>query len=365
MSTLNPLFEGLAKSVRHHAARYRLEQPRLAPLAAYPDVASLAKALAPDSPLDKEIRATIVLALVELQGAAPHQLWSTLFALAFAPMLRRLRKRIGRPRDEDLDQKVFLEFIDATTRVPPTTRSWHVAICLRRETEHRVFDHVRRHLETPALEEFDDDHDVIWTMGEMLDRRGADRLEEALDEIPNPETRESWPPPSSKSRSASTSSGCSPSCRSPSRWQRPRGCDASGATRLRSSRRESARRGSGWRTRRWREGLPAQGSKLTEQATVVGPDPLLGQSPLIVFLLCTREERVSEPRETERWQGGRPTRAPAPRRRPTPPARRDRAVMKCVLKDGSRGARVVGAEGHVLPGLDLSPLHVELHANAS
>jgi hypothetical protein len=189
MSTLNPLFEGLAKSVRHHAARYRLEQPRLAPLAPYPDVATLAKALAPDSPLDKEIRATIVLALVELQGAAPHPLWSSLLALAFAPMLRRLRKRIGRPRDEDLDQKVLMEFIDATTRVPRTTRSWHVAICLRRETEHRVFDHVRRDLETPTLEEFDDDHDVVWTMGEMLDRHGADRLDAALDEIPNPETR--------------------------------------------------------------------------------------------------------------------------------------------------------------------------------
>ena len=35
------------------------------------------------------------------------------------------------------------------------------------------------------------------------------------------------------------------------------------------------------------------------------------------------------------------------------------------LKDGSPSAGVVGAEGHVLPGLDLSPLHVELHANAS
>jgi hypothetical protein len=35
------------------------------------------------------------------------------------------------------------------------------------------------------------------------------------------------------------------------------------------------------------------------------------------------------------------------------------------LKDGSPSAEVVGAEGHVLSGLDLSPLHVELHANAS
>jgi hypothetical protein len=185
MSTLNPYFAGLSKSVLHHGARFREAQPKHASLAAYPTVGALASALAPDSSLDKETRATLVVTLVELQGLAPHPLWSSLLALAFAPMLRRLRKRVRRPDDTDLDQKVFLAFLEATTRVPQSTQPWHVAICLRRETEHRVFDHVRRELDTPTLEEFDDDHYAVSALGDLLDRRGAERLQAALDEIPD------------------------------------------------------------------------------------------------------------------------------------------------------------------------------------
>jgi hypothetical protein len=55
------------------------------------------------------------MALVQEQAQAPHPLWSSLLALAFAPMLLRLRSRLRRPDDTDLDQEVLQAFLESAT----------------------------------------------------------------------------------------------------------------------------------------------------------------------------------------------------------------------------------------------------------
>ncbi len=190
MSTLAPLLTTLSKSVVRHAAHYREALPRLPALAPYPEVSALAATLAPGSKFDDESRAGIVLALVDEQARAPLPLWSSLLALAFTPMLLRLRSRLRRPKDTDLDQEVLLAFLEAAVRVPQSTAPWHVAICLRRTTERRVFDHMRNVVRAPVTEEFDDDRDAMLTLADIVDEGGARRLNEALDALEDPNVKE-------------------------------------------------------------------------------------------------------------------------------------------------------------------------------
>ena len=130
------------------------------------------------------------MALVQEQAQPPHPLWSSLLALAFAPMLLRLRSRLRRPDDADLDQEVMLAFLESAVRVPQSTEPWHVAICLRRATERRVFDHMRKVVRAPVTEEFDDDRDATLTLADIVDEGGARRLDAALDALADPAMRE-------------------------------------------------------------------------------------------------------------------------------------------------------------------------------
>jgi hypothetical protein len=190
MSTLAPLLTSLSKSVVRHAALYRATQPRLPALAPYPEVSALAATLAPGSKFDDASRAAVIVALVQEQAQAPHPLWSSLLALAFTPMLLRLRSRLRRPKDTDLDQEVVMAFLEAAVRVPQSTEPWHVAICLRRATERRVFDHLRHVVGAPVTEEFDDDRDAMLTLADLVDEGGARRLNEALDALEDPAVKE-------------------------------------------------------------------------------------------------------------------------------------------------------------------------------
>ncbi len=105
-------------------------------------------------------------------------------------MLLRLRSRLRRPDDADLDQEVLLAFLESAVRVPQSTEPWHVAICLRRATERRVFDHMRKVVRAPVTEELDDDRDATLTLADIVDEGGARRLEAALDALADPAMRE-------------------------------------------------------------------------------------------------------------------------------------------------------------------------------
>jgi hypothetical protein len=129
MSTLAPSVTAPSNSVVRHAAVYRAALPRQPALAAYPDVATLAATLAPRSPFDNESRAEVLLALVE-------------------------------------------------------------AICLRRSTERRVFDHMRDVRGLAVTEEFDDDAHATFTLADIVDEGGARRLDEALDTLEDPALKE-------------------------------------------------------------------------------------------------------------------------------------------------------------------------------
>jgi len=75
-------------------------------------------------------------------------------------------------------------------RVPQSTAPWHLAICLGRATERRVFDHMRDVRGLAVTEEFDDDAHATLTLADIVDEGGARRLDEALDTLKDPALKE-------------------------------------------------------------------------------------------------------------------------------------------------------------------------------
>jgi hypothetical protein len=113
-------------------------QPALAPYASG-EVALTALQLT--STLSHAQRDGIVRALVLERRASKHPLWPTLLILAFGPALRRLGRRAGGWRVEDLGQVLvqsLLEAVDGTS-----LRSVAFVLCVRRATARKLFQKLR------------------------------------------------------------------------------------------------------------------------------------------------------------------------------------------------------------------------------
>ena len=111
-------------------------------------------ALALSSPLAREPREALIAALVAGAQRTREPLFASLLLAAFAPMLLRLRGRLGGSSDDDLDQCVMTAFLGAVREVSPGP---HAAIALRWATEKRVFAELRAMGRSPRAEPFDEE----------------------------------------------------------------------------------------------------------------------------------------------------------------------------------------------------------------
>lgn len=164
-------------SLREEAQRYTAvyaaglaRQPALAPYASPPALLAFLEGRTTND------RLAVLAALTAEQHAAPHPLWQALLLVAFEPMLLALRARLGRPRDEDLDQQVILAFLSTVRSVHATPVAGYLPLALQRETARVLF----LALEPPRpTEPFDEEAHVP---PEELDRGQAALFALVLDE---------------------------------------------------------------------------------------------------------------------------------------------------------------------------------------
>jgi len=166
-NTLLATINELRRVVRGpHAGRvFRAAQERHAALGPHADLPTALRALegAP-SYGDKELIVRALLAEHQAGGAA---VWSSALAVAFYPMLVRLRARLreGVCDGGDLDQLVLGSFLEALREVSPGPETDRVPMRLAIQTRHRV---------AAALE------------AEQRELRGRQRLLERPEETPEP-----------------------------------------------------------------------------------------------------------------------------------------------------------------------------------
>ena len=154
MSSIKTALDSLELSLSRHQSHYAAARGRLASLATFTTAKELVAALHQSSPLREAARYDAIAALLREHRTNPHPLWSALLILAFAPMLRQLRSRLGYPRDEDRDQRVLLAFVEAMATVRPDV---YAAVALTRATKKAVFAGAKTEAAESAPTPFDDE----------------------------------------------------------------------------------------------------------------------------------------------------------------------------------------------------------------
>ncbi|MGD0527719.1 MAG: hypothetical protein ABSE49_21480 [Polyangiaceae bacterium] len=129
--TLSLVLQTVPITARRHDATFQAARATERAFAPYATAAALLVPLAPESPLPLAERQALVQAVLRRQQAAPHPLWQAMLVAAFAPMLRRMRRRGGEAR-EDREQRVLCAFLQALAVVRSSGQP--VFIALRRAT---------------------------------------------------------------------------------------------------------------------------------------------------------------------------------------------------------------------------------------
>lgn len=178
MSTLKSLIEQLRVQVLSaSSAAFEAGRSKHLVLAAHPDFAAVLEALADQREASYPARDVLTNALLEMHRTTKSSLWSSALAVAFFPMLSRLRHRIvgdAVPRDE-LDQLVLASFWAALAEVPVHGRgSDRLPMRLRQRTQRLVFQSLRRERDQQH-ESLDED-----VRYEDVERAKAARLEQSV-----------------------------------------------------------------------------------------------------------------------------------------------------------------------------------------
>ncbi len=177
MSKLKALIEQLrAQVLSASSAAFEAGRSRHPVLAVYQDFSAVLVALSDERESSYPAREALTNALLEMHRTTRSPLWSSALAVAFFPMLSRLRHRIvgdAVPRDE-LDQLVLASFWEALAELPVHGRgSDRLPMRLRQRTQRLVFRSLRR--------ERDQQHDSLDdARHEDVERAKATRLEQSL-----------------------------------------------------------------------------------------------------------------------------------------------------------------------------------------
>lgn len=177
MSTLKGLIEQLRQQILATRSEvFEAGRSQHAALAEHADVAEVLVALSDEREATYPARDALSRALLAMHRSSRSSLWSSTLAVAFFPMLSRLRHRIvgdAVPRDE-LDSLVLASFWSALAELPVSGRgSDRLPMRLRQRTQRLVFQSLRREREQQHTS-LDDD-----TRGEQLERVLGARVERA------------------------------------------------------------------------------------------------------------------------------------------------------------------------------------------
>jgi hypothetical protein len=161
---LKTIFSQLQKSLSNPASLRLFAEvvPRHPALAAYESPQAVLDVLRAGSSFTVEERDAILVALLAELRATKGPLWQALLVLAFEPMFVRLRARLGQPivtrfgrsQMDDLDQRVFLAFLEAAGSLRIAS---HAARALRLAVTRRVFEDETVEREAFEPDEFVDD----------------------------------------------------------------------------------------------------------------------------------------------------------------------------------------------------------------
>jgi len=151
MSTIKTLITRLRCEVLATSpATFTRGREAQAALAPHADVASVLAALADEREATYPARDELTRALLAMHRHDRAQLWSSMLAVAYFPMLSRLRRRIvgdAVPRDE-LDQLVLAAFWSTLAELPVHGRgSDRLPMRLRQRTQRAVFHTLRKERE--------------------------------------------------------------------------------------------------------------------------------------------------------------------------------------------------------------------------
>lgn len=154
MNLLTTTVEALKQTLRRPAPAHRGDQPRHPALAPYTTPLEIVTALGADSKLSVSVKDALVAALLSENQRTPTAVLQATLVVAFAPMLVRLRRKLGSRGDEDLNQSVLLAFLESTAAVRPAA---YAPLALRWATEARVFAARRRERQAPRLVALDEE----------------------------------------------------------------------------------------------------------------------------------------------------------------------------------------------------------------
>jgi len=198
MSTLKALIEQLRQQVLNTSRSvFEAGRSKHPVLSAHPDVAAVLAALADEREASYPARDALANGLLAMHRTSRTPFWSSVLAVAFFPMLSRLRNRIigdAVPRDE-LDQLVLASFWSALSELPLTGHgSDRLPMRLRQRTQRLVFQSLRREREQqhPSLDDDERGEELQRVIGARVDRSAIeDRVElahllerAALDGVP-------------------------------------------------------------------------------------------------------------------------------------------------------------------------------------
>ena len=172
----------LQPEVCRHAAHYETHRPDCLALAPYATADALLAAVRLSSPIGYGERVAITVALVQAQQRKPHPLWQGILICAYAPMLWRLRGRLGRPSDDGLDQEVVVAFLEAIAAIDLPSEAGRIPMYLRQRTTRIVATGLRRKRRDAALELFDEETYVP----PEPEPQGSERLQELLAQASGP-----------------------------------------------------------------------------------------------------------------------------------------------------------------------------------
>ncbi|CAM4493753.1 hypothetical protein COEX109129_33220 [Corallococcus exiguus] len=134
-----------ALSPRHHAV-FAAARTRRPAFARHATLDSVLSAMADAREETYPEREALTRALVAEMQASSSPAWTAGLAAAYAPMLRRLRRRLlgsAVPR-EDLDQLVLATFLSVARAFPLSRWGDWTAVRLRQQTAREVFRHLRK-----------------------------------------------------------------------------------------------------------------------------------------------------------------------------------------------------------------------------
>ena len=154
---LSIVFQSLQTQLPRFEAHYANAHLRRPTLRAFPTTTALVAALEQHSPVPASTKCAAIADVLAEHRAHPHPLWPALLVLAFAPMLHRLRTRVGGRRiDADRDQRVVMAFLEAVDTVRVENAGAFAAAALKRATERAVFAKTIDEANEPTVVSFDE-----------------------------------------------------------------------------------------------------------------------------------------------------------------------------------------------------------------